>query len=266
MSDSKIDFSISVAVVLYNSSISAVNNQVRNILESTKNFKKVTLYLINNSVDNVGLSSGLRDLERNPRIKVLIPSANQGFGKGNNMVLPYLQSDYHFVVNPDVVIPNENQLKRMLDFLHVHTEYGLLTPLIKYPSGEEQHLMKREANVLDMGLRFLNLSLFKKRQERFVCLPDGYKSIHDAENVPGSFMLFRTEVFRKIKGFDEKYFLYMEDSDITMKTRQVSRVVFFPESYVYHEWQRNNRKSLSGIFQMLTSMFVYFNKWGWRLW
>jgi GT2 family glycosyltransferase len=258
---------ISGSIVLYNNALDDVDHLVNNFLNVTSDIEDVCVYLVNNSNDNIELTKHINMLqEQDTRVKALIPNSNKGFGAGHNMVIPYLNSDYHFIVNPDISISNKYEINKMLDFLEQHLDYGMLAPLVKYPSGEVQHLLKKESNLLDMFLRFLKVPILKKRQNKFINLPDGYDYIHDAVNVPGSFLVIRTQIFKQINGFDEKYFLYMEDSDLTMKVNEVSNTVFFPKAFVYHEWQRDNQKSLKGIFQMLKSMRIYFHKWGWKLW
>jgi len=258
--------SLSISIVLYNNEEKTVDGIVNNLSEVTGRCNQVDLYLINNSPTNEEMNNYLEKYKNVNWIHVIIPKENKGFGTGNNLVLQFLKSDYHLVMNPDIFIKDTDQLNTMIGYLEGHKTVGLLSPLIKFPNGEVQHLLKRKSTVLDMLIRFVNLPGTKKRKEWFVNLPNGYNYIHKAENVPGSFLLFRTEVFKKIKGFDEKYFLYMEDCDITMKVNQLSSTVFFPEATVYHEWQRANRKTAKGIMQMVSSMFIYFNKWGWKLW
>ncbi|WP_457952062.1 glycosyltransferase [Lactiplantibacillus pentosus] len=257
--------SVSISIVLYNNTAKTVNSLVKNVEKSTKNLVDVQLFLVNNSPENEDLTAYLQTFKSTDWIKIIVPETNGGFGAGNNLVLPYLQSDYHIVMNPDIMISSEHELDKMINYLEENPRVGLLSPLIKFPNGEVQHLLKRKSSVLDMAIRFLRLPGTERRKAWFVNLPDGYSHTHKAENVPGSFLVFRTSIFEKIGGFDEKYFLYMEDCDITMKVNQVSNAVFFPEAFVYHEWQRENRKSVKGIYHMLSSMFVYFNKWGWKL-
>lgn len=258
---------ISISIVFYNNDISSVNKIVNNLVEVTSTFINKKIFLINNSPQNIELNSYLDLLSRsNESLVRITPEENKGFGAGHNSVLQYLSSDYHFVVNPDIYIQDANVFTTIVDYLEKNLDYGLLSPLIKYPNGETQHLLKKESTVFDMALRFIGLPIFKKRQESFKSLPDGYNHTHDAENVPGSFMVFRTTVFKKVNGFDESYFLYMEDSDVTKAVNQVSKTVFLQNTVVYHEWQRENRKSVRGILTMLHSMGIYFNKWGWKLW
>ncbi|MGR8829892.1 glycosyltransferase family 2 protein [Leuconostoc citreum] len=77
-------------------------------------------------------------------------------------------------------------------------------------------------------------------------------------------MFFRTKSLQYVGGFDERYFLYMEDTDLTKSINQYGNAIFSPDFEVIHEWQRGNH-SLSGARLMITSMVKYFNKWGWRL-
>ncbi|BDZ31339.1 glycosyltransferase [Lactiplantibacillus sp. WILCCON 0030] len=256
---------LSISIVLYNNSAGQIDKVVKNLLNVTRSFTGVEIFLINNSRDNYYLNWFLKRYENSKQIHIVTADKNRGFGAGNNLVLNRLNSEYHIVMNPDVMISDALELKKMVHYMDENTEYGLLSPVVKFPDGKVQHLLKQKSNVLDMALRFTGFPGFSSRKEKFVSLPDGYASTHPAENVPGSFMLFRTKILKDIDGFDQNYFLYMEDCDITMKINQVSQTIFYSEAYVYHEWQRENKKSLRGIIRMLQSMVKYFNKWGWQL-
>ncbi|KAF0334031.1 glycosyltransferase family 2 protein [Pediococcus acidilactici] len=258
---------ISASIVLYNNDVEEVKKLINNFFKVTEDIEEVNLFLVNNSPSNVKLSDFILDIsDKNNHIFAIVPKKNRGFGTGHNLVVNKINSDFHFILNPDITIGGKSEVNAMIHFMENNENYGLLSPLIKYPDGSIQHLLKRESTLLDMALRFVGGPFFKKRKQYFVNLPDGYSKIHHAENVPGSFMMFRTSILKKINGFDEKYFLYMEDSDITKKVNEISDVVFFPDAVVYHEWQRQNRKSIKGVNQMLRSMCIYFNKWGWKLW
>lgn len=256
---------LSISIVLYNNSASQIDKVVKNLLNVTQDLNGVEIFLINNSQDNYYLNWFLKRYENSKKIQVVTADKNRGFGSGNNLVLSRLNSKYHIVMNPDVMISDALELEKMVHYMDDNTEYGLLSPVVKFPNGQVQHLLKQKSNVLDMALRFTGLPGFSRRKEKFVNLPDGYESTHPAENVPGSFMLFRTKVLKEIDGFDQNYFLYMEDCDITMKVNQVSQTIFYSKACVYHEWQRENKKSLRGAIRMLQSMVKYFNKWGWQL-
>ncbi|WP_237770888.1 glycosyltransferase [Lactiplantibacillus plantarum] len=137
--------SVSISIVLYNNTVKTVNNLVRNIEKSTNDLSDVKLYLVNNSPENESLTTYLRTFESTGWIKTIVPETNGGFGSENNLVLPYLHSDYHIVMNPDIMISSERELDKMIEYLENNTDVGLLSPLIKFPNGEIQHLLQNRA-------------------------------------------------------------------------------------------------------------------------
>ena len=77
----------------------------------------------------------------------------------------------------------------------------------------------------------------------------------------GCFFMVRTDIFRKANGFDERFFMYFEDADLSRRIRKKASIVFYPNAYVYHAWKRDNTRSLKGIRIFLISMMKYFWKW-----
>ena len=73
--------------------------------------------------------------------------------------------------------------------------------------------------------------------------------------------MVRTDIFRKANGFDERFFMYFEDADLSRRIRKKASIVFYPNAYVYHAWKRDNTRSLKGIRIFLISMMKYFWKW-----
>lgn len=256
---------ISYSVVVYNNSINQVNDLIKNIINTIPDEFEYYIYIINNNPkDSIFIKESKKFESEYKNVMFLYPVRNLGFGSGNNLGILRAQSDYHIILNPDVIIPNKQQIKNMISYMELN-DIILLSPQIKYPNGKIQHLVKRAPSILDMGLRFMRTSHFKKRQDWFVYLPDGYNEIHHADNYPGSFLVAKTSELQKIGGFDEKIFMYMEDTDICRTMGKVGKTVFYPDAFIYHEWQRSNVKNLKSIFQMIRSMIYFFNKWGWKV-
>ena len=76
-------------------------------------------------------------------------------------------------------------------------------------------------------------------------------------------MFLRTSVLKRVGGFDETYFLYMEDLDLCRRIGQVARTVFYPAVSVMHGYQKGSYKSSRLLKHHLRSAVRYFNKWGW---
>ncbi|MGE5633325.1 MAG: glycosyltransferase family 2 protein [Caulobacteraceae bacterium] len=202
--------------------------------------------------------------EATDKITLIQNSKNIGFGAAHNQVLGMLDSRYHLVVNPDITIVNDC-IAEMAAYMDKHPDIGLLSPLIKYPDGRIQYLCKRNPTFWDLFIRLAFPRSFTKRRHYFEMRETGYDKEFEIEYATGCFMLFRTETFKRINGFDENFFLYLEDADITRRVNQISKTVFYPYNYVVHEWQRGSHKSLKLALVNIKSAAYYFRKWGFRL-
>ena len=76
-------------------------------------------------------------------------------------------------------------------------------------------------------------------------------------------MFLRVESLRKVGLFDERIFLYTEDTDLSRRIHMQYRTVFFPEATVYHYNEKASYKSTIRLCQHTISAIKYFNKWGW---
>lgn len=255
--------SLSFAIVTYNNEkeVSAIINNIENTVPSGYSSM---IFVIDNGSSDETVSIIKKSQTNFKNIKLIIPSTNKGFGAGNNEVLMYLNSDYHILVNPDITISSSKEIEKMIKYMDRHGNVGLLSPNILNTDMSNQKLYKRNPTVFDMALRFLSPNLMKKRQAWFVHEETGYNKVGKIEHASGAFMFFRTKEFIKIKGFDERYFMYMEDADITRKVNINEEAIFFPYAYVVHEWQRESHKKKRYAIMTISSMFKYFNKWGWR--
>lgn len=253
---------LSFTIVTHNNQ-SNIENTILSIIKAVNNLFTYKVFIVDNeSVDNT------IEIVKNincPQIEI-IPSKNRGFGFGHNVVLSKLESTYHFIVNPDVQIKNKNTLQIMINYMNQNSNVGLLSPLILNDDGSVQHLFRNRPTVVDAAIRFAGKNVLRKRQEKFINLASGYNQILPIENASGSFMLVRTNIFKKVKGFDERYFMYYEDSDLTRKINEISSAMFVPIASVTHSWERANGSNVRYMLIMLNSLYKYMHKWGWTLW
>jgi GT2 family glycosyltransferase len=90
-----------------------------------------------------------------------------------------------------------------------------------------------------------------------------YEQPMEVPFLPGCFMFFRTSVLRPLDGFDERYFLYVEDLDLSRRAATLARNLYLPDVEITHEAQRGAYKSLRLLRYFAVSVVRYFNKWGW---
>lgn len=256
---------ISISVVFYNSQFDDVNRTFKNFTKlcSLKEYDFQFFAIDNGSQNNCFeyIKKLSKDFENVTSIKL---NENNGFGSGHNSVLNDLNSSYHIVMNPDIIIEDVTGFKMAIDYLQQHSNVVLLSPLVKNMDGSIQYLNRHKHTLFDLLIRFIGPNFFKKRQDWFVKKENGYGSIQQDENATGCFMLLRTNVFKSIGGFDTRYFLYFEDADLTYRLEQEGKTIFFPMLNVKHEWQRKNH-TLQGIKYELISLYLFFSKWGWKL-
>ncbi len=237
--------------------MSSIDETVKTLLEHTKGVDfKLTV------VDNLSTDGTVEHIKKNyPEVEVIEPGTNRGFGSGHNVVLPQLDSEYHCVINPDISI-SEDVIARMAAYMDEHPEIGLLSPQICFPGGKPQILGKRIPR-----LKYLAASRMRDEANpsaalrEYAMLDEDLSKPCEIENATGCFMMFRTDLFRKIGGFDERYFMYFEDSDISRTVRQHAKLIFYPEVTVYHVWGRESKKNFRLMLVQISSMLKFFIKW-----
>ena len=225
-------------IVTYNN-MRTIDNTVSSLLEHTK--APFQLYVVDNSS-----SDGTPDhiAAEYPPVEIIRRTDNRGFGAGHNTVLDRLDSDYHVIINPDIII-RDDVITQMAEYMDAHPEIGMLSPAIKFPDGRAQILGKKIPR-----LRYLVASRLRNEADpgkllrEYAMLDRDLSKPTDIENATGCFMFIRTDLFKKLGGFDERYFMYFEDCDLTRSVNLSSRTVFFPDATVYHEWGRESKKNM----------------------
>jgi GT2 family glycosyltransferase len=196
---------------------------------------------------------------------------NKGFGFGHNIgIKNALDCEYYLVLNPDIEI-HEGTIEKLVSFMDEHPEVGLISPKILNEDGSIQYLNKRLPTVFDLfARRFLpsfisNVGFIRKRMDYYAMLDKGYEEIQEVPFITGCFMLFRKSVLDKIGGFDENFFMYLEDADITKRVNQTGfKSVYYPYASATHKWARGSHHSIKLTWINIKSAIYYFNKWGWR--
>jgi GT2 family glycosyltransferase len=115
----------------------------------------------------------------------------------------------------------------------------------------------------DMFLRRFGRMACANNNRRFELHESGYDKIMFVPYLSGCFMLLRTSALEKVGFFDERFFMYPEDIDLTRRIAQCYDTIFFPGVSVFHEHGAASRKSLKMFAIHLYNLIKYFNKWGW---
>lgn len=249
---------LNVSIVLYRPDWEQVSALTHALLQSQRVNR---VYWIDNSpqaAEQLPLQSERIQYQHNP--------TNLGYGAAHNIAIResiYDNIPFHLVINPDIIL-DAKELDRMLDFVSQNPLVGSLMPKVTYPNGQLQYLCKLLPTPLDVfGRRFLPASWIAQRNHQYEMRASGYDKIMNIPYLSGCFMLLRTEAVKQARLFDERFFMYPEDMDLTRRIHRNYLTVYFPHATIIHNHEKASYKSLKMLWIHIVNMCRYFNKWGW---
>ncbi|RYG62350.1 MAG: glycosyltransferase [Alphaproteobacteria bacterium] len=257
-----------VSIVLYRPDIAKLQECLESVYLCKLNWR---LHLIDNS-DTPLEESFLKSLDK--RVSYVHGQGNVGFGSGHNLAIHkhVKKARYWLVLNPDAYF-GEGLLEKLVQRMDVDQAIGLCIPHIQNPDGSTQYVNKRlptpevfVARKLDWMLRIPGLKTFlNNRLDKFVLKDMDLNKPLICPFISGCFMFFRGSMLAELGGYDERYFLYMEDLDISRRAARRGLNVVFSDIQCFHHWERGAYKN-SKLFRILVkSCISYFWKWGWVL-
>ncbi|WP_312266701.1 glycosyltransferase family 2 protein [Neisseria sp.] len=212
-------------------------------------------------VDNGGCSWATK--LNNPRIAYLATPRNGGFGYGHNLAIRRYapECDLFLICNPDISF-DVSEYEALITEAQQRPE-GLLVPKIVYPDGSEQYGRRLLPTPLDLfARRFLPL-LAERLDRRFMLLDYDICEPSFIPFLSGSFMLFKSPVLLALGGFDERYFMYLEDIDLSRRCAERFGNCYLPDIHVIHAHQQASYRNPKLRNIHIQSAIHYFNKWGW---
>ena len=223
------------------------------------------LYLLDNSPiqsDNIGLNQ----ITSHPKLRYVFNDANLGYGKAHNIALresAYDKTDFHLVMNSDIQVHAED-IDAMHDWMIANPEVGQLMPKVVNPDGSQQYLAKRLPRPIDVfGRRFLPAWMIAKRNKRYELRDLDLTRPINAPYLSGCFMFLRTKAVVEAGLFDERYFMYPEDIDLTRTIHRHYLTLYYPAWTIVHAHARSSYNNQHMLRIHIRNMCRYFNKWGW---
>ncbi len=253
---------ITASIVLYKNEKDVLRASIESFLNSEP-ARKMSLYLIDNSP-----TDELKQLATSADIIYIFNPSNPGFGAAHNIAIEKAMkegSKFHLVLNPDVYF-DKNVLGHLLNFMESNPQVANVLPKVLYPNGDVQYLAKLLPTPYDwIGRRFNPLKkMVEKRNETFELRFTGYSKIMEVPYLSGCFMLLRLDALKKVGFFDEKIFMYGEETDLCRRLIDGGyRTVFYPKVSIYHHFEKGSHKSWRLTKIGIQSAIYYFNKWGW---
>ena len=200
------------------------------------------------------------------RVRYTWAGRNLGFGAAHNLALKSLpeRPDVHVFLNPDVSFDGD-VLRHVGERFEEAGDIAVLMPQIRYPDGRLQPLCKLLPTPAGLFVRrFFGRTSWSERLRAAYEL-DGLPQdrCSDVPLVSGCFLCVRFDVLKAIGGFDERFFLYMEDFDLIRRASAHGRVVYDPSTFVCHGYAKGSYRNWRLLRYHMVSAVKYFNKWGW---
>jgi GT2 family glycosyltransferase len=253
------EYQITVSIVLFNTDKKEIVSLLGILAQTSLRMK---IYLIDNSpiAEDRGSYAGYSNVE------YIFTGKNLGFGAGHNIAIAKAaaNSEFHLILNSDINFEPEI-LNEIYAYMKSNNEIGMLGPKVYNPDGSLQYTAKLLPTPYILFFRrFLPLDIVaSKSDDRFELRGFDLDQTIEVPFLLGCFLFVNTKVFENVHGFDERFFMYMEDVDLSRRISENFRTVYYPAVSINHAHGRGSYENRKLLRYHIRSAIRYFNKWGW---
>lgn len=257
--DNLISMIVTISIVLYNSDILEISKVIQSVFITDLSVK---IFLIDNSPNDK-----LKALEDDSRIKYIYNPSNPGFGAAHNIAIRKamdMSSNYHFIVNPDIYFESD-VISTMVSFMKSDPSVGMMMPQILNLDGSIQNLPKLLPSPYSIFMRKLKKpkSVYDSFINKYELRSVSNEIIYNAPVLSGCFTLLNLKAINEVGMYDDTFFMYFEDWDLSRRMHQQYKTIYYPLVSVYHGYDSGANKSTKLFKIFVKSAITYFNKWGW---
>ena len=251
---------LSIIIVNYNVK-EFLQNLIHSIEKASSNLKK-EIIIIDNASDD-GSVDFIR--EKFPQIKLIANQKNLGFGKANNIGLKEATGKFILLINPDTIVA-EDTFEKMIKFFELNPSAGLAGCKILNPDGTLQLACRRSfpgpwtsfTKVTGLSSLFPNSRIFARYNLTYL----DENQTYEVDAISGSFMMMRKEVYEKVGGFDEQFFMYGEDLDLCYRIQKDGFKVYYVHStqIIHYKGESTKRSSFDETKVFYSAMHLFVKK------
>ena len=169
---------------------------------------------------------------------------------------------FFVICNPDILLI-EDSFSKIIPYMEKNSQIGAVIPKLIDQHHKIEPVYRRELTPIDVIIRYIHpFGWFSKRRAYHTMQDMDYSKPFRVPFGQGSFIVVRTPLMKRINGFDERYFMYVEDADLCKRINQVSRLEYYPYTSVIHLWEKGSHKNLKLLKWHMQAMIRYFVKWG----
>ena len=231
---------------------------------------KLEILIIDNHSQDDSIGVLRNRLGHIPSVRILEHPKNSGYGAGNTLGIRAANGTYLLIINPDNEL-KPNALELMVNAMEKDPTIGIAAPKLIQEDGTIRDSYRTFPQIIDLIIKrtFLH-NHFPERMRKYLQWDTDPTKIRDVDWVVGACLLMRKDFYLALEGFDLRFFLFFEDTDLCRRCWEAGkRVVYFPAA---QGSDRKSRLSEGGVLALLTkqtarihlvSAMKYF--WKWRL-
>jgi GT2 family glycosyltransferase len=200
-----------------------------------------------------------------PEVNFVWNAKNVGFSKANNQVLHQVTGEYVLFLNPDTVVP-EDTFRKCLSFFETNENCGALG--VRMVDGRGRYLKESKRGFPSPWVslcKMLQLHRLFPQSKWFAKYYEGHLSEFESNRVDvlsGAFMMLSRATLQKVKGFDERFFMYGEDIDLSFRIQEAGFFnYYYPEiTIVHYKGESTSTKSSFYIHHFYGAMELFAKK------
>lgn len=217
-------------------------------------------------VDNASADGSCQMVrDRFPSVKLIENTENYGFSYANNQALRQTKGEFVLILNPDTVV-EEDTFTKCIEFMSQHPEAGSLS--VKMIDGKGKFLPESKRALPSPLVSFYKIFGFSwlfPRSKTFARYHLGHLNpdeVNEIEILPGAFMFIRKIALDKAGLFDESFFMYGEDIDLSYRIMKSGfKNYYFPKTTIIHYKGESTKKgSINYVLVFYRAMMIFARK------
>ena len=229
-----------------------VCENVRSLMAQKTTFP-FEVIVVDNSA-NPANAEKLKPLAEFPNVKIIINEQNVGYPRGNNLGVAESHGEYILIVNPDILWGDPQNLQKMVDYMEIHPEIGVLGPKeVNDGNWSVAMTVRRFPNFfLQVARRtmYRNLPVVRGLVAKDECRDLDYSKTQPVDWLQSSFWVTRRSLWNKLGGLDNNYRIFMSDPDYCWKIWEAGyQVVYYPEAILHADGVRASAGGFGAFFQ-----------------
>lgn len=185
-------------------------------------------------VDNASQDNSVDIIENKfPNVQLIKLTKNVGFGAGNNAGAKVAKGEFLFLLNTDTIITS-NILPHLVDLMEKNPTVGIIGPKLLFPDGRFQISFSPTISIKG-ELEARKLHRYAESRTKLALLENNFQKIQEVDIVVGAAFFIRGDLFRTLGGFDEKFFMYFEESDLCQRAKNIGyEILYTPKISLIH--------------------------------